>query len=474
MAKAKRHRRSKRPTRKGGAAGAASDSSTPPAGVARVSSTVEELLLKALESGGEALETGRFLVTIKEGASAQEGLAALGVDPARVADTRDFDSQVADFESLGDAQAANFGELPVVLVGGDFDPERLATIAEEIADDSPIETIEPEHVVFGEMAYSAYYGSVASEAYPPLGESGQDYLRVVAKVLEVIARETYGGRPQMEVQEQIAAAGATWGVVACRVPQSTRSGVGIRVAVLDTGMDLGHPDFSGRHPTSKTFVEQAVQDMHGHGTHCIGTSCGPKTASASAQGRYGVAHRASIFVGKVLLNSGGSVDGSVLSGMNWAIANRCQVISMSLEGPGGPHSFYTKAGQTALNNGLLMIAAAGNRAQPTGAPANSPTIVSVASLDPGTLSPSSFSNFGKVDIAGPGRDVYSSYTRVKSRYKILSGTSMATPHVAGCAALWAESSTGLRGQALLNKLRATVKSLPFPPSRVGAGLVQAP
>ncbi len=98
--------------------------------------------------------------------------------------------------------------------------------------------------------------------------------------------------------------------------------------------------------------------------------------------------------------------------------------------------------------------------------------MSVASLDP-NLRPSSFSNFGKIDIAAPGRDIFSSLPRPRL-HGFKSGTSMATPHVAGCAALWAQSNSGLRGQALWNKLTATARILAFPASRVGKGLVQAP
>jgi subtilisin family serine protease len=109
---------------------------------------------------------------------------------------------------------------------------------------------------------------------------------------------------------------------------------------------------------------------------------------------------------------------------------------------------------------------------PAGAPANSPTIMSVAALD-SNLRVASFSNGGKIDIAGPGVNVFSSWPR-PTLHNTISGTSMATPHVAGCAALWAQSSAGLRGAALRAKLIATARHLPFPASDVGAGLVQAP
>jgi subtilisin family serine protease len=275
----------------------------------------------------------------------------------------------------------------------------------------------------------------------------------------------------LEADEGALVLGATWGLIACKVPPSPRSGTGIKVAVLDTGMDLGHPDFAGRPVVSQTFVGQPVQDLFGHGTHCIGTACGPKAPPGSTP-RYGIGYKASIFVGKVLSNSGSGSQAGVLAGMNWAIANRCTVISMSLGSQSGVQPSYTAAGRSALNNGCLIVAAAGNAASNTGAPANSPTIMSVASLDQ-NLSPSSFSNFGKIEIAAPGRDVFSSWPR-PTRYKIISGTSMATPHVAGCAALWAETSPNLRGLNLWRKLQATARHLPFPATRVGAGLVQAP
>ncbi len=437
---------------------------------APASTSVEDLLLAALERGDDSLQTGRFLVTFKEGAG-EEGYKSLGVQGKgmRIADARDFEGQSVKLQDVGDADAVVFPEIGVALVSGNAAQAHSMGIQSEVASDSPIESIDPEYFVFTQHIQAEYLRSLAGASEG----SSNEYLRGFLRAAEMIAKDlqTGAGQSQFEVEEEVKVLGATWGLNACKVPPSVRSGLGIKVAVLDTGFDLGHPDFPGRVVGTATFVGQPVQDMHSHGTHCIGTACGPK-APAGTTPRYGIGYRSSIFVGKVLTNSGSSVGGSVLAGINWAIANRCQVISMSLGGAGGPVPAYTAAGNAALNNGCLIIAAAGNEASPTGQPANSPSIMSVASLDT-SLSPSSFSNFGKVEIAGPGRDVFSSVPR-PTRYGIKSGTSMATPHVAGCAALWAETSPNLRGILLWRKLQATAKQLPFPASRVGAGLVQAP
>jgi subtilisin family serine protease len=350
----------------------------------------------------------------------------------------------------------------VALVGGEAAAERSFPAEAAIAEDSPYQSIDPEYFMFAAQINTA------------------DYLRGVLRTAQSIyadlaeaelgeARETEGVTPSV--------LGATWGLTACKVPPSAFSGLGIRVAVLDTGFDLGHPEFAGRAIVNQTFVGQPVQDLHGHGTHTGGTACGP-LAPPGLVPRYGIGHRTAMFIGKVLSNSGSGTQAQVLAGMNWAIANKCAVISMSLGARIPVQPSYTAAGQAALNNGCLIVAAAGNDSNrptlivPAGAPANSPTIMSVASLDQ-NLKPSVFSNGGKIDIAAPGGAVFSSWPR-PTLHRTISGTSMATPHVAGCAALWAQTSAALRGVALRAKLLATAKRLPFPASDVGAGLVQAP
>jgi subtilisin len=414
---------------------------------------IEALLLAAQAQGGDSLQTGRYLVTYKEGAQ-EAGMKAMKSQGLRSADARDFASQAVDVADIGDADALMFPEIGVALVSGPAFASRGLGVQDEITADSPMQAVEPEYFVFADGPTDDYL---------------RGFLSAAQAISRDLGRAAAGQAGDEEVDAQVL--GATWGLRACRVPPGVRSGAGIRVAVLDTGMDLGHPDFAGRAFVTNTFVGQPVQDLHSHGTHCIGTACGP-FAPAGSTPRYGVAHRALIFVGKVLTNSGSGTTASVLAGMNWAIANRCAVISMSLGSQAPVQAAYTAAGQAALNSGCLIVAASGNAASNTGAPANSPTIFSVASLDP-ALSPSSFSNFGKVEIAAPGRDVFSSVPR-PARYGTKSGTSMATPHVAGCAALWAETSPNLRGASLWARLQASARPLPFAAARVGRGLVQAP
>ena len=272
-------------------------------------------------------------------------------------------------------------------------------------------------------------------------------------------------------------ANVTYGLDITGVSKSTNDGTGIKVCVLDTGLDLNHPDFTGRTIVSSSFIPgQTAQDGHGHGTHTAGTAAGPQKPASGP--RYGIAYNASLYIGKVLSDAGTGVGGSVLAGMNWAITNKCDVISMSIQSQVGEQATYTTAGQKALDAGLLVIAAAGNMSSrpgtinPTSAPANSPTVMAVAGVD-SSLNMYVGSNGGKIEIAGPGVDVLSSVP-MPGQYGTKTGTSMATPHVSGIAALWAQSDATFRGKALWSALTGGAKSLSQPASDAGAGLVQAP
>ena len=425
-----------------------------------IAASPDELLLAALAQGGDTTKTGRFLMTFKEGATAAGVKSLQSKRGLRVANARDFTGQAVDLADAGDAQAMVFPEIGVALVGGGAAAEHGITTADFAAEDSATHSVDPEYFMF------------AAQVSP------SDYLKGVLRTAEMIY-EDLGSLHGAEALGDVSAAavGATWGLQACKVPQSNFNGNGIKVAVLDTGFDLGHPEFAGRPIVSNTFVGQPVQDLHGHGTHTAGTACGPQSPPGPLQ-RYGIAFRSQMFIGKVLTNSGSGTQAQILAGMNWAIANRCAVISLSLGAQIPPQPSYTAAGAAALGAGCLIVAAAGNASnrpgsiKPTIAPANSPTIVSVGALD-SSLRVASFSCGGKVDIAAPGVNTFSSWPRPQL-HNTISGTSMATPHVAGCAAMWAQSSASLRGLALRAKLTSTARHLPLPATDVGAGLVQAP
>ncbi len=432
-----------------------------PSGAAdlHVASSTEALMLAALERGEDLLTTGRFLVTYKEGAAdaAMKHLQAQA--GMRVANARDFKDQATVFDAAGDADAIIFPEIGVALVSGRGAASRGMTAEADIAEDSPVQSIDPEYFMFANAI------------------NASDYMKGVLHTAQMIAADLGEREAAEEAEISPAVLGVTWGLISCKVPPSARDGSQIKVAVLDTGLDLGHPEFAGRAIVSKSFVGQPVQDLHGHGTHTAGTACGPKSPPGAIQ-RYGIGFKSQMFIGKVLTNSGSGTQAQVLAGMNWAIANKCPVISMSLGAPISVQPSYTAAGAAALNNGCLIVAAAGNDSnrpaiiKPAGAPANSPTIVSVGALD-NALKVAVFSNGGKIDIAGPGVNTFSSWPR-PVLHKTISGTSMATPHVAGCAALWAQTSPAMRGATLRARLLAAAKHLPLPASDVGAGLVQAP
>jgi subtilisin family serine protease len=205
--------------------------------------------------------------------------------------------------------------------------------------------------------------------------------------------------------------------------------------------------------------------------------------------RYGLAPDVELFVGKVLNNNGGGQDGAVLMGMNWAIENKCRIVSMSLgtivsaDKPYNP--VFEASAQRALQSGTLIVAAAGNNSDrasgvisPVTHPANCPSIMAVSALD-SSLKVANFANGGlnskggQIDVIGPGVKIYSSWL-MPTRYRAISGTSMATPHVAAVAALIAEANPTMSGQSLWARIVQTAKRLPLPASDVGAGLVQAP
>lgn len=455
-------------------------------------------------AGGDGAEfgtTGRFLVLFRPGNEAVEtGIRALretaGVQAVSAADSG---AGAATADALAGEGATVFPELGVAVVNAA--PTQLRELGAQTAAETGIIAIE------GERRVHAFDESWDGGAVPtgtpgaPASLSGGgmvavDYLRayqagVNSTVEQVLATAGFSSGAAALGGTSLAAlpeTDFTWGLQVTNVVASQFSGQGVRVAVLDTGMDFEHPDFMGRNIVSQSFVQgEAVQDGHGHGTHCAGTACGPRQPGQLP--RYGVAYNADLFVGKVLSNQGSGADGQILAGINWALANKCAIVSMSLGAPTVPGQTYSRifetVAQRALAQGMLIIAAAGNDSSrpgdpdPVSHPANCPSILAVGALDE-RLQVAPFSNGGvnpqggQVDIAGPGVAVRSSWPR-PTLYRSLKGTSMATPHVAGIAALHVEANQGtIVGGSLGWVLLQSSRRLDLPARDVGVGLVQAP
>lgn len=410
---------------------------------------------------GTAQTTDRYVVVLAEGADPAPvfaDVAGLGA----VASSRDFGDQALDMDQVAGADVIVFAELGMAVVSADSSQSEALRAAVQHSG-TPVLAVVPELI---------YHVLAAPEYLQGYRDGVEDLSRRLG------AGEGDPGRGEGPAYQDTDE--ATWGLQAVGITDNSPTGAGVRVAVLDTGFDLEHPDFAGRTITPTSFVTgESAQDGHGHGTHCIGTSCG----GVSQDGRrYGVASEAEIYVGKVLGDQGSGSDAGILAGINWAVANECAIVSMSLGADvAEPHPPYTFAGRRALERGTLIIAAAGNNADRpgnpgfVGAPANSPEIMAVGALD-ADLAIASFSARslpgpgGQVDLAGPGVAVYSSWL-MPTRYNNISGTSMATPHAAGVAALWAQV-TGRRGLELWATLDKESRRLELPSVDVGAGLVQ--
>ncbi|CRL52384.1 S8 family serine peptidase [Pseudomonas sp. URMO17WK12:I11] len=419
---------------------------------------------------------GSFIVTFRTDA-ADAGLASLkkmtGITKSKIMSSSDFGALGVDLaQSPGDGGVL-FQNLGVAVVN--LETAAAISLARDISGGgSAILAIEPEGIMYalGDPSISKDYLRGFRDAAIALYERA---ILEESSNVEIGALDFY--------QDTSSEA---WGLLATKANASKYSGLGIKVAVLDTGLDLLHPDFSGRAVFANSFIPgvSTVQDGHGHGTHCTGTACGPLLPVSGA--RYGVAHDAELLVGKVLSDQGSGRDGGILAGIDWAISNGSQIISMSLGADvTSTSTAYEAAGKRALDAGTLIVAAAGNNARRLNGefgfvtrPANSRTFMAVGALA-NRLQTANFSSRDtvlalgtSVDIAGPGVDIYSSWP-LPAQFNVISGTSMATPHVAGIAALWAEAS-GDRGEALWQRLISNAKILPDPVIDVGRGLVQAP
>lgn len=231
------------------------------------------------------------------------------------------------------------------------------------------------------------------------------------------------------------------------------TGTGIHVAILDTGIDSDHPDLKNLDKTNSiNFVPPTNRagrvtgttdptkwdDDNGHGTHCAGIVAGNEANTNN--GMIGVAPEATLHAVKVLDSRGSGQYSWIIAGIDWCVNNDIHVISMSLSGSTSTLDLKT-ACDNAYEAGINIVAAAGNSGKySVEYPASYDSVISVVAVDRYDK-PASFNSWNEyVEIAAPGVDIYSTWN--DGKYKTISGTSMACPHVAGIIALMIESEIG--------------------------------
>ncbi len=260
-----------------------------------------------------------------------------------------------------------------------------------------------------------------------------------------------------------------WGVkrVNAAGAWNTDMGEGVKVAIVDTGIDFNHPDLAAHYAGGYNAVSTSTlpMDDHGHGTHVSGTI----GAIRDIKGVVGVAPNVKLYGVKVLDANGSGSYSNVIDGIQWAADNGMKVINMSLGGSSGTPALASV--MTAANKaGVTIVCAAGNDQGPVNYPAKYPEAVAVSASDSSDRIAYFSSRGAEIAFIAPGVNIYSSYKG--AAYKTMSGTSMACPHVAGLAALAVAA-----GADTPEKVRAALKKAATPlglkPGEEGAGMIDA-
>jgi len=273
-----------------------------------------------------------------------------------------------------------------------------------------------------------------------------------------------------------------WGVdrIGADLVWSNNKGNGVKVAIIDTGIDKDHPDLQANIKGGFNFVSnhhrrpadpEKWDDDNGHGTHCAGIVA----AVDNDIGVIGVAPEAYLYGVKVLDRTGSGYESDVIAGIQWSRDNGMQVISMSLSSSSDSSPLHEACDKAYYDAGIVVVAAAGNsgpRDNTVLYPAKYESVIAVSATDDGD-SLAGFSSIGpEVELAAPGVSIYSTYKG--GGYATMEGTSMACPHVAGTAALVIGSRITGSG-AVRTHLGNTAENLGAPgkDNLYGYGLVDA-
>ncbi|SER99596.1 Subtilase family protein [Streptomyces sp. yr375] len=268
-------------------------------------------------------------------------------------------------------------------------------------------------------------------------------------------------------------------------------GTGTKIAVLDTGVDTSHPDLTGQVIEAQDFADSgSTGDKFGHGTHVASITAG---TGAKSDGKYkGVAPGAKILNGKVLDDNGGGYDSGIIAGMEWAVAQGADVVNLSLGGTDTPgvDPLEETVNRLSAESDALFVIAAGNEGEygekTVGSPGSADAALTVGAVDKSDKL-ADFSSRGprvgdsgvKPDLTAPGVAITAAaaagsvlagaFPSDTPGYLTLDGTSMATPHVAGAAALLAQQHPDWTGERIKSVLTASAKPGAYSSFQQGTG-----
>jgi thermitase len=276
--------------------------------------------------------------------------------------------------------------------------------------------------------------------------------------------------PQVDAQWQYNNTGQTSGTLDADIDafeawNLTTGSPTVAIAVLDSGIDQSHEDLASKIVLNRNFTaSRTVDDLYGHGTHVAGSAA---AATNNGLGVAGTCPNCVLYNGKVLDDSGGGKWSAIAKGIVWATDNGAKVINMSFGGSKGSRS-VAAAVDYAWNKGVVVVAAAGNAgAEAPFYPAYYANAIAVAATD-NRDAKASFSNYGSwVDVAAPGVAILSTAPDHSStmwgggaKYGTASGTSMATPHLAGIAGLvWSADLCGGDPRCVRVRIESTADAI---------------
>jgi subtilisin len=281
----------------------------------------------------------------------------------------------------------------------------------------------------------------------------------------------------------------SWGVTrigAGTIHNGGNKGDGVRLAIIDSGINYDHPDLDGNYQGGADFVEGDgdPMDVYGHGTHVAGTACAEDNDNGDPAGPYGVvgvAPECALYALKVLDDNGFGDASDLIAALQWAVVNGIQVANLSLGWDLNPGDTVREAFDNAEDAGLVIVAAACNNGNRPGRgdnvcyPALYDSVIAVAATDHNNQRASFSSTGDQVELAAPGVSVLSTWNDnsgyydpqpvcreeegIETCYKYGSGTSMAAPHVAGTAALILAANPDWTNDQVRAQLRATADDL---------------